>query len=321
MARIPWKLRAIAAAIAACGLAAAQSGSSQQPGLAQAVQSGNVDAVRTLLAGGADPNVRDAQGTTALMLAARKEDLAMIKLLLQAGARSFWRDVEGKPAYEQPGLSTPVRTVLKEAFLLDQPDLENLASAVTVQSPITVLVECVRQMPTRGDREWKSLLKQLTRAAMWLRARPWDYDRLPEDYKRSLTLTIYALDKAARTKSKPLLRAVALDIQLKRDDCAARGPNSAGDDVAFRVLTVDFPKASAPGWIVRFRHVLDFRPGDWERFQTPTDAVRRLPPGPYRMYVESPDRALKSCVENVAVTYRGDHFVFVIPKGSQPNCK
>ena len=38
-----------------------------------------------------------------------------------------------------------------------------------------------------------------------------------------------------------------------------------------------------------------------------------LPPGPYRMYVECPDKAVKSCPEDVQVSFRQKRFTFVAP--------
>ena len=54
--------------------------------LLEAVRNGDVDRARALLAAGADRNVRDGDGATALMLAAHRGDLALVRALIEAGA-------------------------------------------------------------------------------------------------------------------------------------------------------------------------------------------------------------------------------------------
>ena len=62
------------------------------PPLLLAAENGHVDAVRALLAAGADANAADASGTTALMLAAAAGAPDSIRALLQAGADVHARD-------------------------------------------------------------------------------------------------------------------------------------------------------------------------------------------------------------------------------------
>jgi hypothetical protein len=170
-----------------------------------------------------------------------------------------------------------------------------------------------------GDGEWNELTVQLKGDLAWLVDRT-GWSSLPEDYERSLTGDVYVLDRLIKTRSKSLLASLAAELELKREDCKARGPSAAGDDVEFHVSSVAFPAKPAPGWIVRFRHLLDFTPGEWERFGDPTDAVRKLPPGPYKMYVENPDKTIKSCIEEVPVSLRTDHFKFVVPSANPKTC-
>lgn len=54
--------------------------------LLDAVNAGDVERVRELLAAGADCDARDGEGATALMLAAYAGNLAMVKTLIEAGA-------------------------------------------------------------------------------------------------------------------------------------------------------------------------------------------------------------------------------------------
>jgi len=54
--------------------------------LIQAAKDGNLPAVQTLLAGGADVNTKNNQGTTSLIMAAMNGNTEMVKLLLEKGA-------------------------------------------------------------------------------------------------------------------------------------------------------------------------------------------------------------------------------------------
>lgn len=56
--------------------------------LIDAVRAGDIEAVRALLAQGADPNVPAPDGSTALLWAAYREDLEQAELLLRAGGRA-----------------------------------------------------------------------------------------------------------------------------------------------------------------------------------------------------------------------------------------
>ena len=63
--------------------------------LLDAVTAGDVDAVRRLLAAGADCNQRDGDGSTALMLAAHAGNLDMVNILVGAGAEVNATDERG----------------------------------------------------------------------------------------------------------------------------------------------------------------------------------------------------------------------------------
>jgi hypothetical protein len=65
-----------------------------------ACETGGTVSVEKLLAAGADPNVREADGWTALHWAARNGHLRVVELLLQYGARIGWLDREGLTALE-----------------------------------------------------------------------------------------------------------------------------------------------------------------------------------------------------------------------------
>lgn len=66
--------------------------------LIEAVRLGRIDAVRALLAAGADVNATDARGTTALMAVAGQARADIIRTLLAAGADPNARDPYGMTA-------------------------------------------------------------------------------------------------------------------------------------------------------------------------------------------------------------------------------
>lgn len=63
--------------------------------LHDAAAAGDVGRVRALAAAGADCNARDADGATALMLAAHSGNLDMVRALIEAGADANARDERG----------------------------------------------------------------------------------------------------------------------------------------------------------------------------------------------------------------------------------
>ncbi len=68
-------------------LCASASLAADGPGLVDAARNGDVDAVRSLLKGGADPNQAAPDGSTAVHWAVHGDNLAMLNALLAAGAK------------------------------------------------------------------------------------------------------------------------------------------------------------------------------------------------------------------------------------------
>lgn len=95
--------------------------------LHRAVRTRSLAAVRALLDGGADPRQRNKSGSTPLHLAvqptgrggsgtdqAREQQVGIIRLLLERGARPIDRDLRGRQVY-QAATSDWIRALLKEA--------------------------------------------------------------------------------------------------------------------------------------------------------------------------------------------------------------
>ena len=87
--------------------------------LLQAATEGHDMVVRQMLAMGAPVNMTDAQGTTALMIAARNGDLGILQALLSRGADASAQDAQGRTALEWAEPS-PTTGKYVAAFLRDQ---------------------------------------------------------------------------------------------------------------------------------------------------------------------------------------------------------
>lgn len=92
-----WALATIFVVVASAGTVQAGAGYD----LADAAEAGDVAAVRSMLAAGADANAAQSDGTTALHWAAYHDDLEMANRLLEAGA-----DADARNRYGVPPLSS-----------------------------------------------------------------------------------------------------------------------------------------------------------------------------------------------------------------------
>jgi hypothetical protein len=99
-----------------------------------ACETGGTASVKKLLAAGADPNVREADGWTALHWAARNGHLRAVELLLDHGARISWSDSEGLTALEwaaRGGYWTVFDLIAKKQEVSDDNEAD-LAMAISV---------------------------------------------------------------------------------------------------------------------------------------------------------------------------------------------
>jgi len=78
-----------------------------------AAASGRADLVKIVLQAGADPNVRQTAGYTALHAAAARDNIEMVQLLLDAGADASVRSDDGQTAADKAGAL--VAELLREA--------------------------------------------------------------------------------------------------------------------------------------------------------------------------------------------------------------
>jgi len=105
------------AVAAVLGLAAAQAAPAGSAGLPAAAADGDRAAVLSLLDSGADPDLRQSDGTTALMWAAHRGDLELVDALVKAGADVSAVNEYGTSALHEAAMigSTPVIKRLLDA--------------------------------------------------------------------------------------------------------------------------------------------------------------------------------------------------------------
>jgi len=99
-----------------CAMSAILSLAAPTP-LSDAVLYGRAAEVRTLIAGGADVNEKDAEGMTPLMVAAVQGETAIAQLLLAAGAQADDTDPDGATALMRAASANRVQVA---ALLLDK---------------------------------------------------------------------------------------------------------------------------------------------------------------------------------------------------------
>ena len=98
-------LTAVVLIVALAGCGGGDTEPNRESGLFAATRSGDVQAVRSLVAAGADVNERDGAGRTPLIVAAQERMTAAARALLDAGADVSAADAEGETAYPFAALS------------------------------------------------------------------------------------------------------------------------------------------------------------------------------------------------------------------------
>ena len=92
--------------------------SSQDTSLQQAVSSGDANAVRTMVSGGADVNAPNSSGQTPIVLAIVTGQYHLLPFLLSVGANPFLRDNTGLSAFdwaERKGRSDLAQSLAKDS--------------------------------------------------------------------------------------------------------------------------------------------------------------------------------------------------------------
>ena len=92
----------VAKCVGGVSVRASRSG---QNAVSRAADAGCLDTLRFLLANGADPNAKDDDGTTPLMIASRNGLIEVVQLLLDRGADLEARDKSGSSAWLMAGMA------------------------------------------------------------------------------------------------------------------------------------------------------------------------------------------------------------------------
>ena len=222
-----------------------------EPVLMPAVERGDLEAVRTLLATGADPNefqvsrTDDPQGPrftskSPLLLAVKHGNEPLVRLLLSHGARARWRDANGMTVAEVARArksSDPLAELLSNAeareFTLvpEWPLPEPLALAALSQIAGSSSATAARpQLDPKLLQRVGDIVGVLTRTWPRLRERPpvlaW-----------SLTRDVNSLEWAVKNGRNETLAAVVADLETKQQDCLS-SPDGTFGEVKISVRTL-----------------------------------------------------------------------------------
>jgi ankyrin repeat protein len=269
--------------------------------LLQAASEGHDMVVRQVLALGAPVNMSDAQGATALMIAARNGDLGILQALLSRGADASAQDTQGRTALQwaEPSPSTGKYVA---AFLRDQGvSTQSARSVAPVQSPqvrasLATLTTVLARIPP-ASAPVRTELRRANAALSQLRALSdkWPADS-PDDYRDNLAEYLAALEAAVKAGDAgnlaATLEAVADDLEIKLEHCLKSG-GRLGGSVVVRVRTLQGSTESR-SWQVFympkvFEAASNASPNLFPQLSSPTNET--LVPGRYVMWVRDPATA------------------------------
>src|SRR5688572_23513672 len=269
--------------------------------LLQAATEGHDMVVRQVLAMGAPVNMTDAQGTTALMIAARNGDLGILQALLSRGADASAQDTQGRTALQWAEPS-PTTGKYVAAFLRDQGVSTQTARTVApAQSPqvrasLATLTTVLARIPP-ASAQVRSELRRANAALSQLRtlSDKWPAES-PDDYRDNLADNLAALEAAVKAGDAgtlaATLEAVADDLEIKLEHCLASG-GRLGGSVVVRVRTLQGGTESR-SWQVFympkvFEAASNASPNLFPQLSSPTNEI--LVPGRYVMWVRDPTTA------------------------------
>ena len=269
--------------------------------LLQAASEGHDMAVRQLLSSGAPVNVTNAQGVTALMIAARNGDLGVLQALLSRGADPSAVDVQGKTVFDWADPS-PATAKYVVAFLADKGISRNVRrpiatpSSPQVKASLGTIAAILARVPPASDavrtaaRRANTVLSQLQAlSAQWPA-------ESPEDYRDNLAGYVAALEAALKAgdalRLAEAIGAVAEDLEVKLDHCTKSG-GKLGGSVVVRVRTVQGGEERKSWQVFYMPRVFEVAtsasPDLFPQLSSPTED--KLVPGRYVMWVRDPATA------------------------------
>src|SRR5687768_10250797 len=269
--------------------------------LLQAATEGHDMVVRQVLALGAPVNMTDAQGATALMIAARNGDLGILQALLSRGADASAQDTQGRTALQwaEPSPSTGKYVA---AFLRDQGVSKQSARPVApapspqVKASLTTLATVLARIPPASAPVRTELQRtNATLSQLQALSNKWPAES-PDDYRDNLAEYRAALEAAVKAgeagQLAATLEAVADDLEIKLEHCLKSG-GRLGGSVVVRVRTLQ-GGTERRSWQVFympkvFEAAINASPNLFPQLSSPTNET--LVPGRYVMWVRDPATA------------------------------
>ena len=282
-----------------------------EPLLMPAVERGDLTAVRTLLASGADPNEfevsRNANvagnsvtSRSPLLLAVERGHEPIVRLLLSHGARARWRDGNGMTVAEVARARKSSDAVVE---LLSGAEAREFTLVPEWPLPEPLALAALSKIArSYGDGTARQKLdpKLLERvgAIVEVLGRTW---RRPRDRPPvlwwSLTRDVNTLEWAITNGKNETLAAVVADLETKREDCLS-SPDGAFGEVKISVRTLLGDGTERRGLRIRYIErfywdLLAAMPAvanQWKELAATTAVVAEpLTAGDYMIVARSPD--------------------------------
>lgn len=269
--------------------------------LLQAAGDGQGMTIRQLLAKGAPLNATNADGVSALMLAARNGDLGTMQFLLSRGADGTVRDRRGQGVFDwadrAPSTRQQVAAFLRERGLRPDAGLVSPKRAIPSIPASLESLDALISKAAAGSAQTRVAQRRAAAAVSSLRelASAWPAES-PEDYRANLAANVTALASALAGADAERLRqsleAIGDDLEAKLEHCRKSG-GKLGGSVLVRVRTVQ-GSAEAPKWQVLYiPRILEVSPSAvpdlFPQLSSPTEEL--LVPGRYIMWVRNPATA------------------------------
>jgi hypothetical protein len=297
------------------------------PVLMPAVERGDLTAVQTLLEKGADPNEFELSRTgnlapasftskSPLLLAVKRGNEPIVRLLLSHGARARWRDANGMTVAEV-ARARKSSDALVELLSGAAAREFTLVPAWPLPEPLA-LAALSKIAGTRGDsaarRQLDSKLLRRVEFIVDVLARTWPrMGERPPVLAWSLTRDVNSLEWAIANGRNGTLEAVVADLETKRQDCLS-SPDGAFGEVNISVRTLLGDGSERRGLRIRYieRFYWDLLAtvptvaNQWKELAATTSVVAEpLTAGDYMIVARSPDGTDLSEAKQISVRRNG----------------
>ena len=295
--------------------------------LMPAVERGDLETVRTLLAKGADPNEFEVSRTgnilgtpftskSPLLLAVKRGNEPLVRLLLSHGARARWRDANGMTVAEVARARKSSDALVE---LLSGAEAREFTLVPEWPLPEPLALAALSKIAgSHGDATVRQqldpkLLKRVDDIVDVL-ARTWPRQReRPPVLAWSLTRDVNSLEWAIDNGKNETLAAVVADLETKRQDCLS-SPDGAFGEVKISVRTLLGDGTERRGLRIRYieRFYWDLLAtiptvaNQWKELAATTAVVAEpLTAGDYMIVARSPDGKDLSEAKQISVRRNG----------------